>query len=109
MARQVVVTTNTLTFSLTATGSSPWYAVAPALANKFSLTATFDGTTGIVKIQGCVSTASTSTPVAVAQRTYSQRSTIITSTVTTPVRFIRANSTSLQAGKTIRAVVISVP
>lgn len=96
-------------FVLTTTGNTSWVPIGPCLSNKVSATATFDGTTGIVKLQGCVSTGSTGTPVAVLSRTYAQRSTIITSTVATPIGFIRANSTSLQATKTIRVSVIVVP
>lgn len=95
--------------NVTATGNTSWFPVGPCLANKVSATATFDGTTGIVKLQGCVSTGSTGTPVAVLSRTYAQRSTIITSTVATPIGFIRANSTSLQASKSIRISVVVVP
>lgn len=94
---------------LSASGSSPWIPVGPCLSNKVSATATFTGTTGIVKLQGCVSTGSTGTPVAVLSRTYAQRSTIITSTVATVIGFIRANTTSIQATHTIRISVVVVP
>lgn len=102
--------TGPLAFTLSTTGNTSWVAVGPCLPNKITACATFDGTTGIVKLQGCVSTASTATPIAVLQRTYAQRSANITSTVATPgIGFIRANSTSLQAGKTIRLSVVVVP
>lgn len=94
---------------VTATGNGTWIPIGPCLANKVTATATFTGTTGIVKLQGCVSTGSTGTPVAVLQRTYAQRSTIITSTVATPIGFVRTNSTSLQASQSIRLSVIVVP
>ena len=95
--------------SLTATGNSGWIPVGPCLANKVSATLTCGTGTGIVKLQGCVSTASTSTPVAVLQRTSTQKSTIITSTVVTPIGFVRANSTAIQANNTLRLSIIVVP
>lgn len=97
-------------FTLTTSGSTPWVAVGPCLPNKITACATFTGTTGIVKLQGCVSTGSTGTPIAVLQRTYAQRSANITSTVATPgIGFVRANTTSIQAGKSIRLSVVVVP
>lgn len=101
--------TGPFAFTLTATGSSPWYPIGPCLANKVSATMTCGTGTGIVKLQGCVSTASTGTPVAVLQRTSTQKSTIITSTVATPIGFVRVNSTAIQAGNTLRLSVIVVP
>lgn len=102
--------TGPLAFTLTTSGSTPWVPVGPCLPNKITACATFTGTTGIVKLQGCVSTASTATPIAVLQRTYAQRSANITSTVATPgIGFIRANTTSIQAGKVIRLSVVVVP
>ena len=95
-----------IVFTLTTSGNTTWVPIAPCLPNKVSLTATFTGTTGIVKLQGIGSTASTGTPTAVASRTYAQRSVTIASTVATPtISYLRCNTTSIQAGKVIRAVV----
>ncbi len=102
--------TGPLAFTMTTSGSSPWVAVGPCLPNKITACATFTGTTGIIKLQGCVSTASTATPIAVLQRTYAQRSANITSTVATPaIGFVRVNTTTIQAGKLIRLSVVVVP
>lgn len=95
-------------FTITATGNTSWVPIGPCLANKVSATLTSTGT-GIVKLQGCINTGSTATPVAVLQRTSTQKSTIITSTVTTPIGFVRVSSTAIGAGNTMRLSVIVVP
>lgn len=95
--------------AMTSTGNTGWIPVGPCLANKVSATLTCGTGTGVFKLQGCVSTASTGTPVAVLQRTSTNKSTIITSTVTTPIGFVRGNSTAIQAGNTLRLSVIVVP
>lgn len=101
--------TGPFAFTLTATGSGSWVPIGPCLANKVSATMTCGTGTGIVKLQGCISTASTGTPVAVLSRTSTQKSTIVTSTVATPIGFVRVNSTALQSGNTLRLSVIVVP
>ena len=102
---------NTGPFVLTRStvGSGAWVPIGPCLANKVSATMTCGTGTGIIKLQGCVSTASTATPVAVLSRTSTQKSTIITSTVATPIGFVRVNSTAVQAGNTLRLSIIVVP
>lgn len=96
------------TFTIVATGNTSWVPIGPCLSNKVTATVTSTGT-GIVKLQGCVHTGSTGTPVAVLQRTSTQKSTIITSTVATPIGYVRVSSTALGAGNTMRLSVIVVP
>lgn len=94
---------------VTATGNTSWVPIGPCLSNKVSATLTCGTGTGIAKLQGCVSTASTGTPVAVLQRTSTNKSTIITSTVATPIGFVRISSTAIQAGNTLRLSIVVVP
>lgn len=90
----------TLTVTTGNKAAGKWMPIGPVLANHIAIVAEFTGTTGIVKLQGCVTTGST-VQIAVAQRTYAQRGTAVQSTVATVIAFIRTNSTSVQAGKTI--------
>src|SRR5688500_3684128 len=89
-------------FTLSSAGSTPWMPVVPGAANLFYGVLTCGTGTGIVKLQGIGSTASTGTPVAVLQRTSTQKSVQVGSTVTTAIAFVRANSTAIQAGNTLR-------
>lgn len=91
----------TLTVSTGTKAGTTWTPVGPVLANHIGIVAEFTGTTGSVKMQGCLTTGSTGTAVAVASRTFAGRGTVIQSTVPTVVAFVRLVSTSIQAGKTI--------
>ena len=77
--------------------NSAWFQIPTIVANKIHVTATFAGTTGIMKLQGKLSSSSTAT-TALASRTQAQRSAVIASTVATAVNWIRANSTKLTGG-----------
>ena len=77
--------------------NSPWFQIPAVAANKLHVTATFAGTTGIMKLVGKLSSSSTAT-TALASRTQAQRSAVIASTVATAVNWIRANSTKLTGG-----------
>lgn len=90
----------TLTLSTGNKTATKWFPIGPVIANHLSFDAEFTGTTGIVKVQGCVTTGST-VATALGSRTYAQRGTPIQSTVALTIAFIRLNSTSVQAGKTI--------
>lgn len=90
----------TLTVTTGNKAAGAWQPIGPVLANHIGIVAEFTGTTGIVKLQGCVTTGST-VQIAVASRTFAQRGTVVMSTVATVIAFIRTNSTSVQAGKTI--------
>lgn len=69
----------------------------PILANKIHGTATFDGTTGTMKLYGKLSSASTAATLLVT-RTQANRSAVIASTVATAVNWLRAGSTKLTGG-----------
>ena len=91
----------TLTVSTGTKTGTAWTPVGPVLANHIAVDAEFNGTTGNVKLQGCLATGSTVTPATLAQRTFAQRGAVVQSTVATVVAFVRLVSTSVQAGKTI--------
>lgn len=91
----------TLTVSTGTKAGTAWFPVGPVASNHISMVAEFTGTTGNVKLQGCLTTGSTGTPVAIGTRAYSARGAIYQSTATTVVAFVRLVSTSVQAGKTI--------
>lgn len=75
----------------------PWTPIGPTIANRIHVTATFAGTTGIMKLQGKLSSASTATTL-LATRTQAQRSAVVASTVATAVNWVRAWSTKLTGG-----------
>ncbi len=76
---------------------TPWVQIPPTIANKLHGTATFAGTTGIMKLFGKLSSASTAA-TALLSRTQAQRSAVIASTVPTMVNWVRAGSTKLTGG-----------
>lgn len=95
-----------LTFTIAAsTGGSGtvtgWRKIPVTVSNKIHVTATFAGTTGIMKLQGklaSVSSAGTTSSITLASRTQAQRSAVIASTVATAVNWVRAMSTKLTGG-----------
>ena len=91
----------TLTVSTGTKAGTTWAPIGPVAANHIAVDAEFSGTTGNVKLQGCLTTGSTATPATLAQRSFAQRGTVVQSTVATVVAFVRLVSTSIQAGKTI--------
>lgn len=97
--------TGPFAFTLSTAGSTPWVPVVPGAANLFYGVLTCGTGTGIAKLQGIGSTSSTGTPVAILQRTSTQKSVQVGSTVTTVVAYVRANSTAVQSGNTLRLVV----
>lgn len=76
---------------------SPWFNIPAIVANKIHVTATFVGTTGTMKLEGQLSSASTARTV-LATRTQAQRSAVIASTIATAVNRVRAMSTKLTGG-----------
>lgn len=94
----------TFTGVLSSAGTGPWFPVGPCLGNKITIVAAYTGTTGAVKVQGCLDTDSTIAAITLASRTYAQRTASIASTYAGTVAYLRLASTSLQAAKTVRVV-----
>lgn len=86
-----------LTASTGAGTVGSWVPIPPVVANKLHVTATFAGTTGIMKLYGKLSSSSTAATL-LATRTQAQRSAVVASTVATAVNFLRVGSTKLTGG-----------
>lgn len=76
---------------------SGWRPIPTVIANKIQATATFDGTTGTMKLFGKLSSNSTAATLLIT-RTQAQRSAVVASTVATAVNWVRAGSTKLTGG-----------